>query len=67
MWYTEAWGKLINEKNLKSKILWNSPFKKLGFESLPKNYQGHWLKTIVSCHMYVELSDCWQKLVITYH
>jgi hypothetical protein len=27
MGYSEAWGKLIHEKNLKSKISWHCPFK----------------------------------------
>ncbi len=27
MVYSDAWGKLIHEKNQKSKILWHCPFK----------------------------------------
>ncbi len=48
MVYSGAWGKLIHEKNQKSKILWHCPFKSLslqisadeGGESVRYSYKG---------------------------
>ncbi len=34
MVYSGAWGKLINEKNQKSKISWHCPFKLSGNKNL---------------------------------
>jgi hypothetical protein len=31
--YSEAWGKLIYEKNMKSKIFWHCPFKIQGLKT----------------------------------
>jgi hypothetical protein len=51
MVYSEAWGKLIHEKNLKSKISWHCPFK---FNETFKDrirQEVEELKKQISCHL----------------
>ncbi len=49
MEYLEAWGTLIHEKNLKSKISCQTPFSKQSYA-----LTLHWTLTFLSCTPHVE-------------
>ncbi len=41
MEYSEAWGKLIHEKNQKQKISWHCPFKNNSYKCIPACKKKH--------------------------